>query len=216
MFLSVDRVTGDGLVSKSCLCTPRSSDWRCSTGSRSCLLCFKWVHEANFHNPFKNQLHSSQAQNQRCTEVLKVNWFSSGLQSAFRKSIGSVRGFRAQVNWFSSGLRARYTLSLTHSLTHTHTHTHHSPLCKSYSQISSFGRKTSRSATDCRETHSFITLHTKHLTSARWSTAFKISETSPKQTFAIIWITVIYSCVCYETCLSGSCQKRCHEERLCV
>ncbi len=26
MFLSVDRVTGDGLVSKSCLCTPRSSD----------------------------------------------------------------------------------------------------------------------------------------------------------------------------------------------
>ncbi len=47
-------VTGDGLVSKSCLCTPRSSDWRGSTGSRSCLLCFKWVHEANFHNPFKN------------------------------------------------------------------------------------------------------------------------------------------------------------------
>ncbi len=38
MFLSVDRVLlGDGLVSKSCLCTPRSSDWRCSTGSRSCL-----------------------------------------------------------------------------------------------------------------------------------------------------------------------------------
>ncbi len=37
MFLSVDRVTGDGLVSKSCLCTPRSSDWRGSTGSRSCL-----------------------------------------------------------------------------------------------------------------------------------------------------------------------------------
>ncbi len=42
MFLSVDRVTGDGLVSKSCLCTPRSSDWRCSTGSRSCLFVLYW------------------------------------------------------------------------------------------------------------------------------------------------------------------------------
>ncbi len=113
--------------------------------------------------------------------------------SAFHnsESIGSVRGFRARsrVNWFSSGFRARYTTHTTHTLSH------HSPLCKSYSQISSFGRKTSRSATDCRETHSFITLHTKHLTSARRSTAFKISETSPKQTFAIIWIPVIYSCV---------------------
>ncbi len=28
--------------------------------------------------------------------VSRVNWFSSGLQSAFRESIGSVRGFRAQ------------------------------------------------------------------------------------------------------------------------
>ncbi len=28
--------------------------------------------------------------------VSRVNWFSSGLQSAFRESIGSVRGFRAR------------------------------------------------------------------------------------------------------------------------
>ncbi len=45
--------------------------------------------------------------------------------------------------------------ALTH--THTHTHTlslsHHSPLCKSYSPILSFGRKTSRSATDCKISH---------------------------------------------------------------
>ncbi len=84
--------------------------------------------------------------------------------SAFHnsESIGSVRGFRARfasqlvqfgaservsrVNWFSSGLQ-----SALHTHTHTHTLSHHSPLCKSYSQISSFGRKTSRSATDCRE-----------------------------------------------------------------
>ncbi len=28
--------------------------------------------------------------------VSRVNWFSSGLQSAFRESIGSARGFRAR------------------------------------------------------------------------------------------------------------------------
>ncbi len=28
--------------------------------------------------------------------VSRVNWFSSGLQSVFRESIGSVRGFRAR------------------------------------------------------------------------------------------------------------------------
>ncbi len=28
--------------------------------------------------------------------VSRVNWFSSGLQSTFRESIGSVRGFRAR------------------------------------------------------------------------------------------------------------------------
>ncbi len=52
--------------------------------------------------------------------VSRVNWFSSGIQSAFRESIGLVRGFRAcfvsqlvqfgasecvsRVNWFRSGL----------------------------------------------------------------------------------------------------------------
>ncbi len=54
--------------------------------------------------------------------VSRVNWLSSGLQSAFRESIGSVRGFRARfasqlvkfgaservsrVNWFSTGLQS--------------------------------------------------------------------------------------------------------------
>ncbi len=28
--------------------------------------------------------------------ISRVNWFSSGLQSAFRESIGSVRGIRAR------------------------------------------------------------------------------------------------------------------------
>ncbi len=28
--------------------------------------------------------------------VSRVNWYSSGLQSAFRESIGSVRGFKAR------------------------------------------------------------------------------------------------------------------------
>ncbi len=52
----------------------------------------------------------------------RVNWFSSGLQSTFRESIGSVRDFRAQsanhlikfgtserraqIIWFSSGLQS--------------------------------------------------------------------------------------------------------------
>ncbi len=52
--------------------------------------------------------------------VSRVNWFSSGIQSAFRESIGLVRGFRtcfvsqlvqfgnsecvSRVNWFRSGL----------------------------------------------------------------------------------------------------------------
>ncbi len=60
--------------------------------------------------------------------VWRVNWFSSGLQSAFRESIGSVRGFRAQsanhlikigtserisrVNWFSSGLQSAFRESI--------------------------------------------------------------------------------------------------------
>ncbi len=101
--------------------------------------------------------------------VSRVNWFSSGLQSAFRESIGSVRGFRARfresigsvrgfrahfasqlvqfgaserisrVNWFSSGLQSALhththtlslslshtlTLSLSHSLSLSHTHSH--------------------------------------------------------------------------------------------
>ncbi len=59
--------------------------------------------------------------------VSRVNWFSSGLQSTFRESIGSVRGFRARfasqlvqfgaservsrVNWFSSGLQSANHLS---------------------------------------------------------------------------------------------------------
>ncbi len=57
--------------------------------------------------------------------VLRVNWFSSGLQSAFRESIGSVRGFRARfasqlgaservspVNWFSPGLQSAFRESI--------------------------------------------------------------------------------------------------------
>ncbi len=64
--------------------------------------------------------------------VSRVNWFSSGLQSAFRESIGSVRGFRARftsqlvynlvqfgaservsrVNWFSSGLQSVFRESI--------------------------------------------------------------------------------------------------------
>ncbi len=56
--------------------------------------------------------------------VSRVNWFSSELQSAFRESIGLVRGFRARfasqlvqlgaservsrVNWFSSGLQSAF------------------------------------------------------------------------------------------------------------
>ncbi len=70
--------------------------------------------------------------------VSRVNRFSSGLQSAFRESIGSVRGCRAQfresigsvrgcsafrgmvqfglqrvsrVNWFSSGLQSAFEIS---------------------------------------------------------------------------------------------------------
>ncbi len=57
--------------------------------------------------------------------VSRVNW---GLQSAFRESIGSVRGFRAhfasqlvqfraservsRVNWFSSGLQSAFRESI--------------------------------------------------------------------------------------------------------
>ncbi len=64
--------------------------------------------------------------------VSRVNWciiwFSSGLQSAFRESIGSVRGFRARfasqlvqfgaservsrVNWFSSVLQSAFCESI--------------------------------------------------------------------------------------------------------
>ncbi len=57
--------------------------------------------------------------------VSRVNWFSSGLQSAFRESIGSGRGFRAnfaselgaservsRVNWFSSGLQSEFRESI--------------------------------------------------------------------------------------------------------
>ncbi len=74
--------------------------------------------------------------------ISRVNWFSSGLQSAFRESIGSVRGFRARfarsmvqfgaservfasqlvqfgasehvsrVNWFSSGLQSAFRESI--------------------------------------------------------------------------------------------------------
>ncbi len=44
--------------------------------------------------------------------VSRVIWFSSGLQSAFRESFDSVRGFRA-----------RYTHTHTHSLSLSHTHT---------------------------------------------------------------------------------------------
>ncbi len=89
------------------------------------------------------------------THHTRVNWFSSGLQSAFRESFGSVRGFRAcfvsqlvqfgaserrfasqlvqvrgservsQVNWFRSGLQSAFRESIgPHTHTHTHTHTH--------------------------------------------------------------------------------------------
>ncbi len=59
--------------------------------------------------------------------VSRVNWFSSGLQarfasqlvqfgasSAFRESIGSVRGFKrvSRVNWFSSGLQSAFRESI--------------------------------------------------------------------------------------------------------
>ncbi len=60
--------------------------------------------------------------------VSRVNWFRSGLQSAFRESINSVRGFRARfaihlvqfeaservsrVNWFSSGLKSAFRDSI--------------------------------------------------------------------------------------------------------
>ncbi len=126
----------------------------------------------------------------------------------YLKSIGSVRASEhvthsPLTHSLTHSLTSHHSLThslthsrTTHSLTHSHTHTlTHSPLCKSYSQISSVGRKTSRSATDCRETHSFITLHTKHLTSARRSTAFKISETSPKQTFGHMNYCYIFVCV---------------------
>ncbi len=67
-------------------------------------------------------------QNGDSKRVSRVNWFSSGLQSAFRESIGSVRGFRARfasqlvqfgapervlrVNWFSSGLQSAFRESI--------------------------------------------------------------------------------------------------------
>ncbi len=60
--------------------------------------------------------------------ISRVNWFSSGLQSAFRESIGSVRGFRAhfasqsvqfaaserisRVNRFCSGLQSAFRESI--------------------------------------------------------------------------------------------------------
>ncbi len=60
--------------------------------------------------------------------VSRVNLFISGLQSAFRESIGSVRGFKARfasqlvqfgsservsrVNWFSSGLQRAFRESI--------------------------------------------------------------------------------------------------------
>ncbi len=60
--------------------------------------------------------------------VSRVIWFSSGLQSAFRESIGSVRGFRtrfashlvqfeasdrvSRVNWFRSGLQSAFRESI--------------------------------------------------------------------------------------------------------
>ncbi len=59
--------------------------------------------------------------------VSRVNWFSSGIQSAFRESIGKDRDFRAcfvsqlvqvralervsRVNWFTSGPRSAYRKS---------------------------------------------------------------------------------------------------------
>ncbi len=64
--------------------------------------------------------------------VSRVNWFSSGLQSAFRESIHSVRGFRARfaihlvkfgaservsrVSWFSSGLQSAFRESFDSKL----------------------------------------------------------------------------------------------------
>ncbi len=91
MFLSVDRVTGDGLVSKSCLCSllqdPQTEEVQ-QVLVHVCL-CFKWVHEANFHNPFKNQLHPSQAQNQRCTEVLKGTAYGKPFSLKYTKCYSS-------------------------------------------------------------------------------------------------------------------------------
>ncbi len=70
---------------------------------------------------FESQLGASE-------RVSRVNWFSSGRQSAFRESIGSVRGFRARlasqlvqfgaservsrVNWFSSGRQSAFRESI--------------------------------------------------------------------------------------------------------
>ncbi len=114
-------------------------------------------HEANFHNPFKNQLHSSQAQNRG---VLK---------------------YLSQLVQFGASERVH-----THSHSHTHSLTHNSPLCKSYSQISSFGRKTfTISHRLQRNTPS--SLYTQNtLTSAKTKHGIQNIRNLSKQTFAII------------------------------
>ncbi len=70
MFLSVDRVTGDGLVSKSCLCSllqdPQTEEVQ-QVLVHVCL-CFKWVHEANFPTLSKT---SSILHKHRTRDVLK-------------------------------------------------------------------------------------------------------------------------------------------------
>ncbi len=121
MFLSVDRVTGDGLVSKSCyvLHDPQTEDVQ-QVLVHVCL-CFIDLHSMTAEKHIPSSLYTKTPHIcQTARFITRVNWFSSGLQSAFRESIGSVRGFGAR---FASqlvqfGASARYTHTHTHTLSH--------------------------------------------------------------------------------------------------